>query len=85
MVWWTYGQHVDFRKSLFTTSIDQLYSINSIRIHQELLVEFSYDLHEILSIEFILVMLLVFVTSNCYNTNLAKKCVISVIILDLRE
>jgi len=41
--------------------------INSIGIHQRLLVKFSYDLDEILSIKFTLVMLLVFVTSGCHN------------------
>ena len=36
-------------------------------MYQRLLVEFFYNSHEILSIEFILVMLLVFVTSGCHN------------------
>ena len=43
-------------------------SIYSIEIYWELLVKFSYDSYEILSIKFILVMLLVLVTSSCYNT-----------------
>ena len=43
-------------------------SIYSIEIYWELLVKFFYDSYEILFIKFILVMLLVLVTSSCYNT-----------------
>ena len=45
-----------------------MYHINRVAVHQRLLVEFFCDFHEILSFEFILVTLLVFVTSGCHNT-----------------
>ena len=44
-----------------------MYHINRTAIHQKLLVKFSYNPYEILSIEFTLVTLLVFVTSDYYN------------------
>jgi len=45
-----------------------MYCINSVEIQQGLLVKFSCNPYKILSIEFTLVTLLVFVTSSCHNT-----------------
>jgi len=45
-----------------------MYYINRVAVYQGLLIEFFCDFHEILSFEFTLVILLVFVTSSCHNT-----------------
>ena len=51
-----------------------MYNINRVAIHQELLVEFSYNLHEIFFIKFILVILLVLeLIVTCYIPN-SKTC-----------
>jgi len=57
---------MDIRVGLFIISTDHVY-LNSIEIYWELFVEFSCDSYEILYIEFILVILLIFITSGCYN------------------
>jgi len=48
------------------------HGIYSVRIHWELLVEFSCDLYKILFIEFILVTLLAFVTNSCHNISIDR-------------
>jgi len=59
-----YSRYINIRVGLFIVSMDYIYSIE---IHQELLVKFSCNFYKILLIEFILVTLLVFVTSSYHN------------------
>jgi len=66
--WMTHGLYGRMHSKSVVVAWTTCNSINRVAIYQELLVEFSCDLHNnILLRDLLLVLLLVFVTSGCHN------------------